>query len=98
MYLVIYLPSSSHLQRISIALHKVGILPRPAVHLKIERQLSDTAIWGMKPYNQTNFSTNLDLRTEAEEERLSCAVAVFAHSEGMSGESPKYLPEESESV
>lgn len=45
--------SSSHLQRINISLHKVRILPCPAVHL--------------------------DLRTEAVEECLSCAVAVFTH-------------------
>lgn len=31
-----------------------------------------------------NYLTNLDLRTEAVEECLSCTVEVFAHSEGMS--------------
>ena len=37
------------------------------------------------------MSANLNLRTEAIEERFSGAVVVFAHSEGMSGEGPKYL-------
>lgn len=42
--------------------------------------------------------TNLDLRTKAVEERLACPVEVFAHSEGMSGEGPKYLRSEDENT
>lgn len=42
--------------------------------------------------------TNLDLRTKAVEERLSCPIEVFAHSEGMSGEGPKYLRSQDENT
>lgn len=43
-------------------------------------------------------NTNLDLRTEAVEESLSCAVAVFTHSEGVSRERSKYLRSHSRNI
>lgn len=92
---VLCLPPSSHLQRIRVALHEVRILPRPAVHLKAERE---HFVWYRHFRNKAKYSkwalqlsANLDLGTEAVEESLSCAVAVFTDSEGMSRERPKYL-------
>lgn len=38
---LLYTPSSAHLQRVSVAFHKVRILPRPAVHLKLCQIMSE---------------------------------------------------------